>query len=82
MEVSTKGHTELEPPITFSKVHAENLPASLLWLMISGSATTLPELKGSLGPGEELVTLVTRPGATGRVSKYETSSANFSCRGG
>jgi hypothetical protein len=53
--------------MTFSKVRAENLLASLLWLMMAGCAVTLPELKGPLDPGEELVTLGTRPGVTVRV---------------
>ena len=51
----------------FSEEHAENLLASLLWLMITSCAATLPELKHPLLPGEELVTLTTRPGVTVRV---------------
>ena len=49
------------------KKRFENLLASLLWLMITGCAATLPELKGPLLPGEEIVTLGTRPGVTVRV---------------
>ena len=49
------------------KDHAENLLASLLWLMITSCAATLPELKAPLGPAEELVTLATRPGVTVRI---------------
>ena len=51
----------------FSKKHAENLLAALLWLTPAGCAATLLELKVPLGPGEELVTLTTRPGVTVRV---------------
>jgi len=50
-----------------SKAYAENLQVALLWLMMTGCAATLPELKAPLLPGEELVTLVTRPGVTVRV---------------
>ena len=50
-----------------SKAYAENLQVALLWLMMAGCAATLPELKGPLLPGEELVTLATRPGVTVRV---------------
>lgn len=53
--------------IRVSNVRAENLLASLLWLMLAGCAATLPELKAPLLPGEELVTLATRPGVTVRV---------------
>jgi len=49
------------------KLHAENLVVSLLWLMMAACAATLPELKAPLLPGEELVTLATRPGVTVRV---------------
>lgn len=49
------------------KVHAENWLALLLWLMLAGCASTLPELKAPLRPGEELVTLPTRSGVTVRV---------------
>ena len=48
-------------------MRAENLLASLLWLMMAGCVPTLLEFKGTLGPGEELVTLTTRPGVTVRV---------------
>lgn len=41
--------------------------APLLWLMIAGCAPTMPEFKGTLGPGQELVTLATRHGVTVRV---------------
>jgi len=50
-----------------NKQHAEDLLASVLWLMMAGCAATLPELKTPLGRGEELVTLGTRPGVTVRV---------------
>ena len=50
-----------------SKKRAENLLASLLWLTMAGCAATLPEFKGALLPGEELVTLATRPGVTVRI---------------
>jgi hypothetical protein len=50
-----------------SKAHTESFLVSFLWLMITGCAATLPELKGPLAPGEELVTLATRPGVTVRV---------------
>jgi hypothetical protein len=50
-----------------SKVHARNLLAALLALMMAGCAAALPELKGPQAPGEELITLATRPGVTVRV---------------
>ena len=50
-----------------SKGGAENLLVSLFWLTMTGCAVTLPEPKGPLLPGEELVTLATRPGVTVRV---------------
>jgi hypothetical protein len=53
--------------MTVSNVHAENFLASLLCLIMAGCAATLPELKSPLLPGEELVTLATRPGVTVRV---------------
>jgi hypothetical protein len=56
-----------EATMTVGKFHAETLLASLLWMMMVGCAATLPELKGPLDPGEELVTLSTRPGVTVRV---------------
>ena len=50
------------------KEHAETLLASLLWLTMIGCATTtVPEFTGTLGPGEELVTLSTRPGVTVKI---------------
>jgi dienelactone hydrolase len=55
------------PERTRAQEHAKNLLASLLWLMIADCAANLPELKGPLEPGEELVTLSTRPGVTVRV---------------
>ena len=45
----------------------EHASASLLWFMMAGCAVALPELKRPLAPGEELVTLGTRPGVTVRV---------------
>ncbi|HEV8342650.1 MAG TPA: hypothetical protein VGR30_09795 [Candidatus Binatia bacterium] len=53
--------------MTVSKVNAENLLASLLWLMMVGCAPTLPELKALLGPGQELLTLPIRSAVTVRV---------------
>ena len=53
--------------MTVSKERARNLPALLLWLTLAGCAAALPEVKGPLGAGEELVTLSTRPGVTVRV---------------
>jgi hypothetical protein len=53
--------------MSFSKAHAENSLASLLWLTMVGCAATLPELKRPLASGEELVSLATRPGVTARV---------------
>jgi hypothetical protein len=46
---------------------AEKLLTSLLYLLVAGCATALPEFKGPLGPGEEFITLATRPGVTVRV---------------
>ena len=40
--------------MTVGNEHAENLLASLLWLMINGCNAVLPQVKGPLGPGEEL----------------------------
>src|ERR1043166_4780595 len=37
------------------------------WLTIAGCAATLPEVKGPLLPGEELVIITTRPGVTVRM---------------
>ena len=48
------------------KERVKNFFVSLLWLKMAGCAAGLPELK-VLGPGEELVTLATRPGVTVRV---------------
>lgn len=53
--------------MSFGKVHAENVLASFLWLTIAGCAASLPELKGPLLAGEELVTINTRPSVTVRV---------------
>jgi pimeloyl-ACP methyl ester carboxylesterase len=50
-----------------STEHATSLLVSLLLVALAGCATALPEFKGALGPGEELVTLGTRPGVTVRV---------------
>lgn len=50
-----------------SKQRAGNLLLSLVLLLMTGGAATLPELKGPLRAGEELVTLATRPGVTVRV---------------
>src|SRR5688572_33278752 len=50
-----------------SKAHTKIFLISFLWLMMAGCAATLPELKTPLLPGEELVTLATRPGVTVRV---------------
>lgn len=50
-----------------SSVNVDNLLTSLLSLMLIGCIATLPELKGPLESGEELVALVTRPGVTLRV---------------
>jgi len=49
-----------------SKPPAKNFLAVLLGLLIAGCASALPELK-VLGPGEEVVTLSTRPGVTVRL---------------
>jgi Serine aminopeptidase, S33 len=53
--------------MSVNKQYSENLLASLLWLMMAGCSASLPELKAPLLPGEELVTLATRPGVTVRV---------------
>lgn len=53
--------------MTVGKLSAGNLLASLLWLMMVGCTAGLPEFKGPLRPGEELVTLATRPGVTVRL---------------
>jgi hypothetical protein len=50
-----------------SKAQTKIFLTSFLWLMMAGCAATLPELKTPLLPGEELVTLATRPGVTVRV---------------
>ena len=50
-----------------NKVRAKNLLTAFLSLVITGCAATLPELKAPLLPGEEVVTLATRPGVTVRV---------------
>jgi hypothetical protein len=44
-----------------------NLLVAALWSIIAGCAATLPEVKGPLLPGEELLTIATRPGVTVRI---------------
>jgi hypothetical protein len=53
--------------MSVNKQYSENLLASLLCLMMAACSASLPELKAPLLPGEELVTLATRPGVTVRV---------------
>ena len=53
--------------MSVSKARVKCFLASLLWSMIAGCAASLPEIKGPLLPGEELVTLATRPGVTVRI---------------
>jgi acetyl esterase/lipase len=53
--------------MTVSKERVKNLFASVLWLMLAGSAAASPEFKGTLGPGEEFVALSTRPGVTVKI---------------
>jgi hypothetical protein len=57
------------------KERVKNFFASVLWLMLTGCAAALPEFKGPLFPGEELVTLSTRPGVTVRVLLITPSTA-------
>jgi acetyl esterase/lipase len=45
----------------------ENLPSLLLCLIMIGCSAALPQLKDPLRPGEDIVTLATRPGVTVRV---------------
>jgi dienelactone hydrolase len=53
--------------MTVNKLHAENWLASLLCLVITACTGALSQVKGPLAPGDELVTLATRPGVTVRV---------------
>jgi acetyl esterase/lipase len=53
--------------MTIGNARAKNLLAPVLWLTMAGCAASLPELRAPLDPGEEFVTLATRPGVTVRV---------------
>ena len=45
----------------------EHLRLHFLWLMIAGCVPAMPEFKGTLRPGQELVTIATRQGISVRV---------------
>jgi acetyl esterase/lipase len=53
--------------MSVSKARVKYFLASFLWSMSTGCAASLPEIKGPLLAGEELITLATRPGVTVRI---------------